>query len=548
MSYRILAGKVEQFCRHYKGERFHACLCDAPYEMAFMNRDWDSSGVSFNPDTWAGISNLLLPGAFLFIFAGTINSDLISVAMRKAGLRKHHEMLGWVNGSGFPKATRIDTQIDQAAGKMDEREIIGQYQPPNGQEWNLRQANDGKVKAAPGAFTASGRRTLDIERAATPLAQSWQGHRYGGQVFKPSIETVLVFQKPYEGKPVDCITETGAGAVWIDGGRVATGGNIITTHSRGSNRAYPKRPGETTPEESGRKQRQDLVDANPRQGRWPPNFYLQHMPECVQVGTTKVKGSRIEKPCEYEGSVGMFGNAGDRPARGIGDSDGMETVADWQCHPDCPVRKLGEQSGERENGYRPNQSGAESVSLFGHRIQGEKPYNDTGTASRFFYQSHWMYERLEQSDPIYYTGKATRKERDAGLDDLPLRTRNRVNPGGLENEPRWSPVKMHNPHPAVKPIALTKWLATLLLPPLEYAPRRLLVPFAGSGSEMIGALLAGWEEVVGIELLRENVTVARARIAWWQKWVEMGCNDVGTILGDGIALEQDTPIEQLEMF
>ena len=55
-------------------------------------------------------------------------------------------------------------------------------------------------------------------------------------------------------------------------------------------------------------------------------------------------------------------------------------------------------------------------------------------------------------------------------------------------------------------------------------------------------------EIVGVELLRENVNIARARIAWWQKWVEMGCNDVGIILKDGIGLERDTPTEQLAMF
>jgi len=67
----------------------------------------------------------------------------------------------------------------------------------------------------------------------------------------------------------------------------------------------------------------------------------------------------------------------------------------------------------------------------------------------------------------------------------------------------------------VKPIALTRWLATLLLPPELYAPRRILIPFAGSGSEMIGALLAGWEEIVGIEMETEYVEIAEARLAHW---------------------------------
>lgn len=56
-------------------------------------------------------------------------------------------------------------------------------------------------------------------------------------------------------------------------------------------------------------------------------------------------------------------------------------------------------------------------------------------------------------------------------------------------------------------------LATLLLPPprADGAPRRILTPFSGVGSEVIGALLAGWDEAVGIELEEEYVTIARER-------------------------------------
>jgi site-specific DNA-methyltransferase (adenine-specific) len=72
-----------------------------------------------------------------------------------------------------------------------------------------------------------------------------------------------------------------------------------------------------------------------------------------------------------------------------------------------------------------------------------------------------------------------------------------------------------NTHPTVKPIALATYLATLLLPPPrpDGQPRRLLVPFAGSGSEVIGALAAGWDEVVGIEREAEYVAIARRRVA-----------------------------------
>jgi site-specific DNA-methyltransferase (adenine-specific) len=43
------------------------------------------------------------------------------------------------------------------------------------------------------------------------------------------------------------------------------------------------------------------------------------------------------------------------------------------------------------------------------------------------------------------------------------------------------------------------------------------VPFSGSGSEMIGGLLAGWDAVEGIEMEAEYVNIAHERIKHWTK-------------------------------
>lgn len=81
---------------------------------------------------------------------------------------------------------------------------------------------------------------------------------------------------------------------------------------------------------------------------------------------------------------------------------------------------------------------------------------------------------------FFYTAKASKKERGEG-----------------------------NNHPCVKPLSLCKYLSKLILPPVH---SRLLVPFSGSGSEMMGALKAGWSEVVGIEREPEYVEIAKHRI------------------------------------
>lgn len=116
---------------------------------------------------------------------------------------------------------------------------------------------------------------------------------------------------------------------------------------------------------------------------------------------------------------------------------------------------------------------------------------DSGGASRFFYN---VSNQIDEADPIYYCSKVSKKERNAGLED-------------------------RNPHPTLKPVDLSIYLAKLLLPPDEYAPRRILVPFSGVGSEMIGCAKAGWEHIVGIEFDKENdyIEIAEKRIEHWCK-------------------------------
>lgn len=109
-------------------------------------------------------------------------------------------------------------------------------------------------------------------------------------------------------------------------------------------------------------------------------------------------------------------------------------------------------------------------------------FGDSGGASRFFKQCDYT----EEDARFMYCAKASRKERDAGVE------------GGSS-------------HPCVKPLALTTYLARLILPPVEGA--RLLVPFCGSGSEMLGGTRAGWSHVEGIDSWDVAVKIARARTA-----------------------------------
>lgn len=66
-------------------------------------------------------------------------------------------------------------------------------------------------------------------------------------------------------------------------------------------------------------------------------------------------------------------------------------------------------------------------------------------------------------------------------------------------------------HPTLKPIRLTTYLAALIRPP-KGIDSELLVPYSGAGSEIIGALKAGWSFVHGITDEPEHCDWAESRI------------------------------------
>lgn len=117
---------------------------------------------------------------------------------------------------------------------------------------------------------------------------------------------------------------------------------------------------------------------------------------------------------------------------------------------------------------------------------------------------------------FFYSAKASKRERDEGLDGFELRIAGAMDArsersGVLDDSSGDGISRARNHHPTVKPLALTEYLARLIVPP-HHVDSRILVPFAGSGSECIGAIRAGWRHVVGVEQSDEYARIARARI------------------------------------
>ncbi len=130
---------------------------------------------------------------------------------------------------------------------------------------------------------------------------------------------------------------------------------------------------------------------------------------------------------------------------------------------------------------------------------------------------------LGEKARFFYSAKASRSEKDKGLEDYYWMRTGHGDWIRIQEE-RWAELDKSIRargciHPTVKPLGLLRHLATLILPPIPETgkttlahPRRLLVPFSGSGSEMIAGLQAGWDIVEGIEMKEDYTMMATDRI------------------------------------
>lgn len=118
------------------------------------------------------------------------------------------------------------------------------------------------------------------------------------------------------------------------------------------------------------------------------------------------------------------------------------------------------------------------------------------------------------NDPLlkryFYCAKASKAEREAGLNGFELRKGGSMN--GEETRPNKPPnhPMRANIHPTVKPLDLMRYLCRLITPPQG----TILEPFAGSGTTLCAAALEGFEPI-GIEREAEYIEIIKARLKHW---------------------------------
>jgi site-specific DNA-methyltransferase (adenine-specific) len=243
-------------------------VTDPPYELGFMGKQWDGSGIAYDQDLWRQCLRVLKPGGHLLAFGGTRTYHRMAVAVEDAGF-EIRDSIHWLYGSGFPKSLDVSKAIDKAAGA--ERDAIGPSRS-NG------------LAMKPGASTFSGGFTgkrpdpPSITAPATDAARQWEGW---GTALKPAHEPILVARKPLSGTVAATVLKHGTGAIDIDGCRIATddrfGGGAKGTS--GFANGYNN----------------DGWTPGNQEGRWPANLILTHSADCAPDCATDCPVAEIDR-------------------------------------------------------------------------------------------------------------------------------------------------------------------------------------------------------------------------------------------------------------
>jgi len=302
MTYTILHGNNLDILPTLPDNSVDSIITDPPYELGFMGKKWDSSGIAYSVELWTECFRVLKSGGHLLSFGGTRTFHRMAVAIEDAGF-EIRDNIAWLYGSGFPKSLDVSKAIDKAAGV--EREVVGtKMASPKG----IKNAEE-RTDTAAGAYGGV-TKEIDITAPATDEAKQWEGW---GTALKPAHEPIIVARKSLIGTVAKNVLTYGTGAINIDGSRIETEAITINTFDNGA-KPFGNAVGEP-------------FTSRQSQGRWPANIILDEhtaglLDEQSGVSTSKISQMKAGL-VEAIGSLNLSDKAADYESeRGHNDSGG----------------------------------------------------------------------------------------------------------------------------------------------------------------------------------------------------------------------------------
>ena len=203
--YKLYHGSMLELSEVIEPKSIDSIVTDPPYELNFMGKGWDRSGIAFQKETWRKCYEVLKPGGYLLAFGGSKTFHRIAVAIEERGF-EIRDVIMWLYGSGFPKSMNVGLAIDEKNGVDNRTGNIKTNGKGTDSGSNIYNANNGSSSMA---------KHYD-ERIAQ---NEWSGW---GTALKPSYEPIIVARKPVEGSVVDNVIKYGVGGINIDECRVET--------------------------------------------------------------------------------------------------------------------------------------------------------------------------------------------------------------------------------------------------------------------------------------------------------------------------------------
>ena len=142
-------------------------VTDPPYELGFMGKAWDGSGIAYDAEMWRQCLRILKPGGHILAFGSSRTYHRIACAIEDSGFEIRDQIM-WIYGSGFPKSLNVSKSLI----KQDEN-------VSNADEWD-----------------------------------GW------GTALKPAHEPIVVARKPLDGTVAKNVVQWGTGAINIDACRI----------------------------------------------------------------------------------------------------------------------------------------------------------------------------------------------------------------------------------------------------------------------------------------------------------------------------------------
>ncbi len=119
----LIEGDARIVLQKFPANFFDSVVTDPPYELGFMGKKWDGTGVAYDPLLWMECLRVLKPGGYLLAFSSARTYHRMACAIEDAGFEIRDQIM-LIYGSGMAKGMDISKAIDKKEGAKREIEIL----------------------------------------------------------------------------------------------------------------------------------------------------------------------------------------------------------------------------------------------------------------------------------------------------------------------------------------------------------------------------------------------------------------------------------------